>query len=157
MSTEERIQAAIADLRNTRFTSLRKAAAFHSVGRSTLQDRINGKPTRQVAHSVSQILSPTQEGMLAQWCLDLEALQIAPNHAQIREMAILILRNNSAVEVLGVNWVRHFLQRNPRVKTKQGRAIDRKRTTWLQKDALKGWFNGLANVISYLNVTSHNY
>ena len=103
MSTESRIQLALEDLKTERFTSVRKAAEFYSVPRSTLQRRVNGTPTRQIARAEQQILSPVQEDMLAQWCLNLGALAQAPNHAQIREMASLILRVNGYTEALGKN------------------------------------------------------
>ena len=157
MSTENRIQLALADLETKRFTSVRKAAEFYSVPRSTLQDRFNGKPTRQEGHSYRQVLSPLQEEMLAKWCLDLECLAQAPNHAQIREMASLILRTNGLTQTLGKNWVPNFLRRNPRVKTKLGRAIDRKRTQGLERDAINTWFEDLIAIIEHYNITANNY
>ena len=46
MSNESKMQLALEDLRNQQFSSVRKAADFHDVPRSILQDRVNGKPTR---------------------------------------------------------------------------------------------------------------
>ncbi len=157
MANEIQIQLALQDLATGRFSSTRKAAAFHSIPRSTLQDRVNGKPSRVIAHSTRQILSPQQENMLAQWCLDLEAIAQAPNHAQIREMALLILRVNGESQTLGVNWISHFLQRNSRVKTKVGRAIDGKRTQWLQKDLIDTWFKDLLAIIQRYEISPDRF
>lgn len=154
MSQEDRIQSAIADLAGHRFSSVRKAAAFHDVPRSTLQDRLDGKPTRRVARVSQQILSSHQEEMLVRWCLDLETVGQAPNHAQIREMASLILRINGVSHTLGKNWIPHFLRRNPRVKTKKGRALDRKRTQNLSSQLIQDWFQSLSSIIEQYDITA---
>ncbi|KAK2767250.1 hypothetical protein CKAH01_15293 [Colletotrichum kahawae] len=48
-------------------TSVKKAAFEHGVSRSTLQNRIRGVQTRDIAFSDLQRLSPTQESHLAEW------------------------------------------------------------------------------------------
>ncbi|RMD42234.1 hypothetical protein DV735_g2882, partial [Chaetothyriales sp. CBS 134920] len=128
MSTEATIQLALQDIRTGRFSSTRKAAAFYSLPRSTLQDRINGRPSRQVARATQQTLSPRQEETLAKWCLDLDAMAHPPNHAQIRELASLLLRISGGPDTLGKNWVPHFLRRHPHVKTRQRYPIDHSAT-----------------------------
>jgi hypothetical protein len=128
MEKEARLQAALTAFNLGQFKSLRQAAAFHDVAATTLTDRYHGRQPHSLAHSDSQLLSPLQEDLLAKWCLDLEIIQQAPSHTQLREMAILILRNSGSPSTPGKNWVRTFLARNTRVKTKLGRAIDGKRT-----------------------------
>ena len=156
MTDESVIQLALQEVRNGRFTSIRKAAEFYSIPRSTLQARHNAVPTRREARVSMQILSSTQEQMLASWCLDLEALGMAPNHIHLREMASLIIRINGGSGHLGKNWVVRFLQRNPQVKTKIGRSLDRKRAKCLQKDTIKAWFQGLQLVMERKSITAEN-
>jgi hypothetical protein len=157
MTDEAKLSLALEDLISKRFSSVRKAAAYHAVPRSTLGARYKGRQTRQEARADQQALSPAQEKVLAQWCLDLEALAQAPNHAQIREMAILILRNNGNPSHLGKNWVPHFIRRNPQVKTKQGRALDRKRTQWLYRSHVDKWFQDLAAIVKRKGINPCNY
>lgn len=70
--TEANIQAAIKDYNACLFKSHRAAADAYNVKKSTLRDRINGKPTRAIAHFNQQRLTPDQEQYLVQWILHKE-------------------------------------------------------------------------------------
>ena len=65
--TEEDVQRALADVANGK--SVRKAGLDWGVPRSTLQERINGRVSRQEANEPSQRLSPVQEQRLIDWVL----------------------------------------------------------------------------------------
>ncbi|KAG9188148.1 hypothetical protein G6011_02071 [Alternaria panax] len=58
------IQSAIRDLESGVYTSQRAAAKAWGVPQSTLQDRLDGRQPRAIAHQHQQRLSPEQEEFL---------------------------------------------------------------------------------------------
>ena len=72
--------------------SIRKAALEWGVPRATLQDRLNGTPTMQVAKSGSQRLSPVLKDHVTQWILIQAAVSLPPTHAQVWEFVQRILK-----------------------------------------------------------------
>lgn len=52
--------------------SMRKAAKQYGVPRSTLDDRINGRVTTQIARQNRQKLTPEEELVVARWILRLQ-------------------------------------------------------------------------------------
>jgi hypothetical protein len=153
---EQTIQDAIRDYNNGVFKSLREAAKHYRVPHQRLSDRIGGKTTKQQARVSQQALSPAQERMLVQWVIDLETLGQAPTHASIREMAGLISKLNGGPTHIGKGWVIRFLQRNPDIKSKRGRAIDTKRLKNITKEAIQQWFTNLLEVLEAKNVKTNN-
>ncbi|KAK1245194.1 hypothetical protein MKX08_004823 [Trichoderma sp. CBMAI-0020] len=113
--SEDNILSAITDIENG--ISQRKAAARWGIPRSTLQERINGRVTRNKANEHRQRLSRYQETHLVQWILSQEALGFAPTHYQVKEFAARVIKAGGDDEPLGKAWIEGFLRRNPEVKT----------------------------------------
>ncbi|KAJ8111260.1 hypothetical protein OPT61_g6103 [Boeremia exigua] len=123
------IQSAIADLDSGVFKSVRAAARWWGVPRSTLQGRAAGQLPHAIAHSNQQRLTPGQERFLVEWILEEDTRGAPPSHPRVREMATRILHMNDDYEPLGQLWVPHFIARNPRVASIVGRKIESARTT----------------------------
>jgi hypothetical protein len=118
------IQSAIRDLESGVYTSQRAAAKAWGVPRSTLQDRLDGRQPRAIAHQHEQRLSPEQEEFLVEWILDKDSRAQPPSHARVREMATRILRLGGDPNPLGQRWAQSFLARQPRVASIIGRTIE---------------------------------
>jgi hypothetical protein len=99
------IQSAIRDLESGVYTSQRAAAKAWGVPRSTLQDRLDGRQPRAIAHQHQQRLSLEQEEFLVDWILDEDSRAQPPSHARVREMAARILRLGGDHDTLGQRWV----------------------------------------------------
>ena len=104
--TEEDVQRALNYIENGH--SIRKTALEFGVPRSTLQDRTNGRISRQEAHMPQQRLSTVQEERLTQWVLTQEALGLGPTHGQIKAFAGRILQACGDAAPLGKRWMASF-------------------------------------------------
>lgn len=123
MPDDRIVNLALEAYRLGRFKSLNSAAKAYNLAPSTLKARNKKNVNRRDAHAERQLLSPTQEKYLAEWILDQEAIGLAPNHTQLRDMASLISRLNGGPKRVGKHWLERFLQRHPEIKPKQGRPI----------------------------------
>lgn len=102
--------------------SLRKAASQWGVPRTTLQRRMQGAQSREIAFSEQQRLSQAQESNLAEWVRIQVVLGLPPTYHQIREFAERILQTQGDSRPLGKNWVQSFIRRNPSVKSQRSKA-----------------------------------
>ena len=124
--------------------SIRKTALEFGVPRSTLQDRTNGRISRQEAHMPQQRLSTVQEERLTQWVLTQEALGLGPTHRQIKAFAGRILWARGDAVPLGKRWMTGFLRRNPILRTKKQLHIDSARVNSATTEIIKKWWPKLA-------------
>jgi Tc5 transposase DNA-binding domain len=97
------VQAALTDLTEGKYPSLRAAAAAYSLNYTTLANRRRNGLNRCQSHLNQQILSPEQEDRLVRWILDLERQGHAPTHRQVREMAQKISICSGGPPIIGVN------------------------------------------------------
>jgi hypothetical protein len=139
--TEDDVQRVLVDIGNGK--SVRKAGLDWGVPRGTLQERINGRVSRQEANEPYQRLSLVQEQRLTDWVLVQEALGRSPTYLQIRAFAsrILAARNNAVL--LGKRWMAGFIRRNPILRTKKQLLIDSVRVNGAISDIIKLWFQKL--------------
>ena len=121
--TEEDVQNALADLESG--VALATAATRHGVPRNTLRGRLKGAQPHLHAHNSEQRLSAIQEEHLERWSLRQEALGYAPTHAQVRAIAIAVLKQEGDHKNLGKRWTTQFMKRHSAIKSKLGR-----RTSW---------------------------
>ena len=146
LETEQKLTSAIADLDAGIFPSERAAANAYNLCHTLINRRRKGLENRVKSHAHQQVLSPTQEGMLARWILEAEVAGHAFNHQQVREMASLISQASGGTAHLGKNWVRKFIKRNPVLQTKKGIAIASQRVHDLYLSAFKSWFSILQSL-----------
>jgi 4-hydroxybenzoate polyprenyltransferase len=121
--------------------SIRKAALRRGVKRSTLQNRLHGRLTRNEAHQHRQKLSPDIEIRLVTWIINQEALGYAPSHGQVKGMVREILKKKGENDDLGIHWMDGFFHRHPDVKTKLGRRIDFRRLNGASPENINKFFN----------------
>jgi len=70
--------------------SVRAIAKEFNVPRSTLQDRIGGKPARNQAHEQLMHLTKVEETELVNWITTLTQRGYAPRYCTVRELAEFI-------------------------------------------------------------------
>lgn len=109
--SNEDVRQALDDIKGGK--SLRKAASQWGVPRTTLQRRMQGAQSREIAFSEHQRLSQSQESNLAEWVRIQVVLGLSPTHQQIREFAERVLQIHGDSRPLGKNWVQSFIRRNP--------------------------------------------
>ena len=139
--TKDDVQRALADMANRK--SVRKASLDQGVPRVTLQERINGRVSRQEANEPYQRLSPVQEQRLTDQVLVQEALGQSPTHSQIRAFAGRILATRNDTVPLGKRWMAGFIRRNPILRTKKQLLINSVRVNGATSDIIKPWFQKL--------------
>ena len=150
---EQAFEQAIEDLENGVFDTIAAAAR---ADRTTLSRRIKGTTNRSAAHSEQQILSSEQESLLAQWILQLEDTGHAVGHAQVKEMAVQIMRFSGKSHTIGKNWATRFLQRHPEIHTKIGKKIDALRLNGTTPEILREWFSLLQDVLTKYKIKPEN-
>jgi hypothetical protein len=155
-SREVTLQAAISDLNNGVFTSIRACAKAYHVPRSTLSDRLAHRPTRSMARQQQQRLSPEQEEFIAAWILMEDSAGCPPSHARVRDMATRILQMGGDATPLGKKWITHFIQRNPRIASRVGRTIDRARSAAANQEDIKAFFELYDTTCKELGITPEN-
>jgi len=113
---------AIDDYRSQENASIRATSRAWGIPLTTLARRIRGGVGRRQGQADTQLLTPKQEDMLAEWVLEQEKLGHAPTHRRLREFAGEILKYSGKSGHIGNNWVSRFLQRHPEVHAKIGKA-----------------------------------
>ena|SRR5947209_19455621 len=106
---EARVQEAAEAYLRKEFSSIRKAAAFHGVPKSTLIDRLAGRLTawNPVQKQPNlQLLTDAQETALVEWCEDLFSWGFPARYDLLREMA----QKLADVQFLGDNWHTRFFK-----------------------------------------------
>ncbi|KAL6160156.1 hypothetical protein ACJQWK_09325 [Exserohilum turcicum] len=63
----------------------------------------------------------------------------------VRDIANRLLRERGGKEV-GKNWVDRFVQRNPKLRTRQSRPYDHQRALCEDPALIKGWFKLVQNM-----------
>lgn len=143
MPDDRIINLALQDYRLGRFRSLNSAAKAYNLAPSTLKAIDKRNVNRRDSHAERRLLSPTQEQYLAEWILDQEAIGLAPNHVQMRDMASPVSRLNGGPKRVGKHWLERFLQRHPEIKPKQGRTRACQRVRGITIDVVQNWSDQL--------------
>ncbi|KAI1007914.1 hypothetical protein K3495_g315 [Podosphaera aphanis] len=91
--TKNNLQEALEALANGQ--SLKEASSKGGVPQSTLQNRLKGVQSGEVASSDSQTLSLTRANCLAEWIRGQGNLDLPPTHRQFKVMAERILKVDS--------------------------------------------------------------
>src|SRR5579864_789232 len=142
---------ALAGLEDQTYTYVHEAAKATGVPRSTLRDRINGRPTRRQSNEKNQRLTPDEECALVRWVEHLSCTGNPVHHSFLRELAEEIRKPRVESEghdpgTLGKNWVSRFLARNPALQSKVAKNIEvaRKEVTEAQ---IANWFAAFTRVV----------
>src|SRR5579862_2527064 len=168
-STEEeaRIQDAIRAIRKNSKLKLRKAARDFKVPRSTLQNHVNGKKPRNMAHKDCMHLTHNEESELVQWITKLTECGYAPRYQTVQELAEII-RNRRVFgvndetsqlvhyEPFGRDWVPRFLAHHPQLQSARRKCIEAARIKDVSEAQLTKWFQDLRTVIDEHKIEPHN-
>ena len=153
---EQKIQEALDAFERGEFPSLRKVSTAYQIDRKTLTRRLRGGITRQEAREGQQLLSSTQENLLARWIIDLDLAGAPPSFAQVREFAGLISQASGGTSSIGVNWIQRFLIRHPELKSKVGRKIEYLRVENTSPEALQAFFDYFWAVMTHHHIDIAN-
>ena len=138
---EHRLLNALNDVANGSFTSIRQSAAYHSVPKSTLYDRIHGINPRTEARKSQRLLLEAQELVLIKWLEDLQRQVIPAIYPLIRSIVVEMLKANGQKATLGKHWITRFLARNPQLKQHLSNPMDQQRLKALNPTVVRAFFN----------------
>ena len=142
---QQRLQSAFLAWKQTDKTlSITKAAALYGVSKSTLHARNQGRQPRFSSDQVRQLLTPEEEDALKDCVLQLYAWGWPAKVAQLRQMAMELLRARGNQTALGVNWQQHFLHRHPGLQAKYSRTLDQCHEIRSRARAKARWVDGQA-------------
>jgi hypothetical protein len=105
---------------------MRQAAATYNVAKSTLADRLAGKPSRRDCKPNSQKITPMEEEAIVEHILDLDSRGFPPSLDDVRYMANKLLVERGAQPV-GIRWPKNFVKRTERLTTRFSRPYDQQR------------------------------
>jgi DDE superfamily endonuclease/Tc5 transposase DNA-binding domain len=121
-------------------------ARVYHIPRTTLFNRLHGKPSRQETRPNSQKLTSLEESVIVRHILDLDSRSFPPRKSCVEDMANRILTDRNARRV-GKNWTSNFVRRQPDLRTRFNRAIDYQRVLSEDPDAYNAWFRLVRNTI----------
>ncbi|ESZ89864.1 hypothetical protein SBOR_9747 [Sclerotinia borealis F-4128] len=144
-SKEARIILAIKAIESNPKLTIRKTAQLYSVPRSTLDDRIRGKPNMAESRPKSYNLTELEEEVLIQYILDLDERGFVPKLSGVEDMANYILESRGAKKV-GKLWAHRFVKRCSELKTRFNRVYDFQRALCEDPEFIEGWFRLVSNM-----------
>ena len=142
---EPQIQLALQALKRDANLTQRRAAALYNVSRSTLSNRLAGKQSQRDCKPKSMKLLVTEEDVIVQHILDLDARGFPPRLAAVKDMADSLLAERHR-DPVGQNWAATFVKRRPKLKVKFNRKYSYKRALCEDPKVIKGWFRLVQNI-----------
>jgi len=142
---EARLHLALQAYRENPKKGIRPLATHYRVSESTLRKRVNGVTPRSELRQAMHKLTKTEEEVILQRVLDLDARGFSPRISSIEEMANLILESRGAGRV-GIHWARRFIKRQPDLVTRLNRVYDYQRALCEDPDIIQAWFRLVHNM-----------
>ena len=142
---EPQIQLALQALKQDANLTQRRAAALYNVSQSTLSNRLAGKQSQRDCKPKSMKLLVTEEDVIVQHILDLDARGFPPRLAAVKDMADSLLAERHR-DPVGQNWAATFVKRRPELKVKFNRKYDYKRALCEDPKVIEGWFRLVQNI-----------
>ena len=152
---EATIQLALQAIKQDVTLSVRRAAIIYNVPRKTLNNRRAGIVSPRDCSPNSMKLTETEESVIVQHILDLDAQGFPPQLAVVQDMAdsLLAVRHQDPV---GVNWPSTFVKRTPELKVKFNRTYDYKRVKCEDPEIIEGWFRLMENTKAKYGITDED-
>lgn len=146
---EGRNVLALHALRTGQISSGRAAARVYKTPKSTLSDRTHGRVARVDSRANNRKLTETEELVLIQWILDMDARGYPPRICAVREAAQLLLRERAGLSAasIGQNWPRNFINRQPQLQAKYTRSYDYQRAQCEDPEKMRAWFRLVSNTM----------
>ncbi|CVL09140.1 related to transposase [Fusarium mangiferae] len=153
---ESRIVLAMDEKRRNPKLSIRHLAKQFSIPRTTLPDRIAGRPSKNDTHSSQSNLTIAEEDAIVQYISQLDSRDFSPRKADVEDMANLLLLKRDARRV-GKCWTDRFIARQPELCTRFSRPYDYQRALQEDPDVLSAWFRLVANMRAKYGVQDSNF
>ena len=155
---EGRISLALHAYKSQEIRSLRAAARTYDVPHSTLCTRYHGTLSRRESRPVTHKMTSTEEEVLLERILDLDARWFPPRISVVREIANIILatRGETLPQTVGQNWVRNFINRHEILQTKYNRKYDYHRAQCEDPVIIQGWFELVRNTIAKYGILNED-
>jgi hypothetical protein len=116
----------------------------HIIPPNTLRARLKGRQSITELRNPGYKLSEFQENVLIGWIVSLDVRGAAPKRYRVREMAEIILQQNSTLSPhVGKNWVTEFTKRRPEIKSRFARKISRQRALCEDPKVISPFFEKL--------------
>ena len=144
-SKEARINLAIQSIEQGQIKSIREAAKVYQIPRTTLRDRRNGMTARSDYVPNSKKLSKTEESVIVNYALDVDARGFQLNYDMLRDIANKLLSDRNQAHV-GINWPSRFVQRTPELRTRINRKYDYQRALNEDPEIIRAWFRLVHNM-----------
>ena len=144
-SKEARILLAKAEIESAKRMSIKNASQTFRVPRTTLSDRIQGKPSRRECTPNSSILTINEEEALIKYILDRDDRGFGLKLAGVEDMANMLLQTRGAPRV-GSRWAQRFVQRKEELKPRYSRSYDFQRALCEDPNAINAWFRSVWNM-----------
>ena len=109
-SYEARVILALEAIQNAEKLSIRTAAKLYDVRRTTLQDRLAGRPARRDTPANSRNLTDLEEQTIVQYVLELDIRVFPPRLSGVEDMANYLRHERDAPPV-GKRWAYNFVKR----------------------------------------------
>jgi len=155
--TERNIQLALAGLKDGTYSSIGDAHKELGVSTSTLDRRVKGGKSRAEAKENQQLLTISEEEVLAAWISRATATGNPVQHSFIREMAEQLRKPRIIAKIaftrpIGKNWVARFLDRYPHLKTMLAKTIESACVKHVTKEQVIAFYKEFYKVIETRNI-----
>jgi len=142
---EGEIQLALSAMKKSKKLNPFKASKIYGVPYVTLLDRKNGKTPIGKTVPKSKKLSSTEEEVIVNHILDLDARGFPPRPSDVEDMANHLLAARHQQHV-GKLWAHRFVKRVPELKTRFSRSYDFQRALCEDPKQLEDWFRLVTNM-----------
>ena len=144
---ESRIREAVKKASSQRKSNVSALAREFGIPRSTLRDRVKGRPAKTAFEPPNRLLSKPQEEALLNWIRHRDALHNPPTPKAIEACVNRILERNATSQPsphASKMWVYRFLKRLPSdLKLVKQKPIERKTLSTMDIEKLREWFDEL--------------
>jgi hypothetical protein len=140
---EGRIALAIHSLQEKQIKSQRSAAEVYNIPRTTLRDRIQGRPPKQGFKSKNRLLLEYEEEQLVNWIFSMEQRGFPPYIIDIKRMAQALLDRRGSTrspKTIGKLWSYRWLKGHPALKARLTRGRDAQRVKNENPRIIQPWF-----------------
>ena len=126
--------------------SIRKSAKTWGIKRTTLQDRLSGLVEINRRRGPPPILTKQEENQFTDWLIVMANRGFGVSKESLLNTVKTFLDKDGRKTPFqdnkpGNKWFRSFVKRNPRVKLRKSRPLEKKRAK-ISKEDLDAWFNG---------------
>ena len=146
---EGRKLLALHALQTGQISSARAAARLYNVPKTSLTDRMGGRPARTDLRANGHKLTQTEEQVLLEWILSMDERGYPLKVHAVGDAAKLLLQQRVGLPSASIrkNWARNFINRQPQIKSKYTRTYDHQRAQCEDPLQIQAWFRLVTNMI----------